>query len=157
MTRWITRYIDENSERWKKEQQERQENEVRLAEDWNRMNRFEKIRMIKERMEENKTVSINIRSPMIHLAEQQGGDQAEQPIQELDNDQAEQPEKEKAGTEETHHQPDCQKDSQAEPHSSQSHDQASQPKQSEDQAEQNGQEDKSPSQTDSQVDVPCLD
>ena len=157
MTRWITRYIDENSERWKKEQQERQENEVKLAEDWNRMKGLEKIRMIKERMEENKTVSINIRSPMIHLAEQQGGHQAEQPIQELDNDQAEQPEKAKAGTEEIQHQPDCQKDSQAEPHRSHSHDQASQPKQCEDQAEQNGQEDKSPSQTDSQVDVPCLD
>ena len=55
-------------------------------------------------MEENKTVSINIRSPMIHLAEQQGGHQAEQPIQELDNDQAEQPEKAKAGTEEIQHQ-----------------------------------------------------
>ena len=45
MIRWITRYIDENSERWSKEKLERQKNEVKLAEDWNRMTRFDKIRV----------------------------------------------------------------------------------------------------------------
>ena len=81
MTRWITGYIDENSKRWRKEKQERQENEVKLAEDWKRMNRFDRIRVIKDTREENRTVNIKLRTPKLHQAEQQRGDQAEQPIQ----------------------------------------------------------------------------
>ena len=82
MTRWITGYIDENSKRWRKEKQERQENEVKLAEDCKRMNRFDRIRVIKETREENRTVNIKLRTPKLPQAEQQRGDQAKQAIQE---------------------------------------------------------------------------
>ena len=62
MTRWLTQYIDENSERWHKERQEREGNETRRAEEWRKMNRFEKIRIIREKMEENRTVTIRIKA-----------------------------------------------------------------------------------------------
>ena len=49
MTRWITNYIDENTERWKKEKLERKENEKRTAQEWAKMERLEKIRVIQEK------------------------------------------------------------------------------------------------------------
>jgi hypothetical protein len=69
MARWITHYIDENSDRWKEERNVRQE----------------KIRVIKERLEENKTVKISIRPAKLQKMTERG--QAEhQPSTETDND-----------------------------------------------------------------------
>ena len=53
MTRWLTRYIDENSNRWKKEKEERKETEKERAEAWLKASRFEKIRILKEKQAEN--------------------------------------------------------------------------------------------------------
>ena len=53
------------------------------------MNRFDRIGVIKETREENKTVNIKLSTPQLHQAEQQRGDQADaQP--DMHGDQAEQ-------------------------------------------------------------------
>ena len=65
MARWIASYIDENSDRWKKEQEERQKVEKKQTEDWLRMNRFVKIKIIRERMEENTVVEMKIRPAVL--------------------------------------------------------------------------------------------
>ena len=52
--RWITRYIDENNERWKKEKKQRESNEKETAEQWKKMNRLEKIKLLKEKISEDK-------------------------------------------------------------------------------------------------------
>ena len=49
MTRWLTSYIDENSTRWKAEKDQRQLNEIEKAESWKKMNRLEKVRILKEK------------------------------------------------------------------------------------------------------------
>ena len=65
MARWIASYIDENSDRWKKEQEERQKDEKKQTEDWLRMNRFVKIKIIRERMEDNTVVEMRIRPAVL--------------------------------------------------------------------------------------------
>ena len=65
MARWVSTYIDENSDRWKKEKYARAMDEKSRAEDWNKMQRLEKIRIIKEKMTDNKTVTVNIRPSKI--------------------------------------------------------------------------------------------
>ena len=88
MARWITGYIDENTDRWKEEQKVRQENKQQTAEEWKKMERFDKIRMIKEKLEENNTVKISIRPAK--LQQMQGKVRAEhQPSREKRKDQAE--------------------------------------------------------------------
>ena len=92
MARWIVGYIDENSDRWKKEQKDRQMNMQQTAEEWKRMERFEKIRVIKERKDENRVVKVSIRPAKLQRkfrAEHQHsqGTQSDQADQ---NDQAEQ-------------------------------------------------------------------
>ena len=55
MTRWVTKYIDENSERWALEKKDREESSKKWLEDWAKKSRFDKIRAIKEAaLEENK-------------------------------------------------------------------------------------------------------
>jgi hypothetical protein len=49
MIRWVTDYIDINTDRWEKEKKERQEKERLVIADWERMSRLEKIRKIKEK------------------------------------------------------------------------------------------------------------
>ena len=61
MARWISSYIDENTDRWKREKNMRKDDEKTRAESWKKMERLEKIRMIKEKLEENKIVTINMR------------------------------------------------------------------------------------------------
>ena len=56
MAKWLTKYIDKNTDRWKKEKQEREESEKKWIEDWAKMTRFEKIRKIKEREKEKSSV-----------------------------------------------------------------------------------------------------
>ena len=41
MTRWISEYIDQNTERWKTEKQQRMKTEAERAEDWKKMKRRE--------------------------------------------------------------------------------------------------------------------
>ena len=48
MARWITEYIDKNSERWKTEKEQRKRDEKETAEEWKKMKRLEKIRVLKE-------------------------------------------------------------------------------------------------------------
>ena len=79
MTRWITSYIDENSERWRKEKLERKKNGNRTAQEWAKLERFEKIRVIQEKLKDNQTVAVNIRPPKIPHSSHQNNDQAEQP------------------------------------------------------------------------------
>ena len=43
MTKWITSYIDENTEKWEKEKKEREDNSEKLIANWARSTRFEKI------------------------------------------------------------------------------------------------------------------
>ena len=40
IAKWLTKYIDENTDRWKKEKKEREENEKKWIEDWAKMTRF---------------------------------------------------------------------------------------------------------------------
>ena len=55
MTRWVTKYIDENSERWALEKKDREESSKKWLEDWAKKSRFDKIRAIKDvALEENK-------------------------------------------------------------------------------------------------------
>ena len=60
MARWIASYIDENSDRWKREKESRDLDEKRKAEEWKKMERLDKVRIIKEKMKENKTVTLKI-------------------------------------------------------------------------------------------------
>ena len=53
MTRWITKCIDENTDKWTREKKEREKNEKKWQDDWARMTRMEKIRMIKEKRTEH--------------------------------------------------------------------------------------------------------
>ena len=54
LMRWITTFIDENSERWDKERAERLEKERQELNDWEKKNRFEKIRMLKQKLKDKK-------------------------------------------------------------------------------------------------------
>ena len=51
MAKWITKYIDENQDRWAEEKKEREKSNKNWMEDWARLARFEKIRNIRERKE----------------------------------------------------------------------------------------------------------
>ena len=75
MTRWISEYIDQNTERWKTEKQQRMKTEAERAEDWKKMKRFEKIEILKEqaleRSKKNPTVTIKTsKLSNIHLCNQ---------------------------------------------------------------------------------------
>ena len=52
MYRWITKYIDENQEKWGKQEQESQERIRTEQENWDKMNRLEKIQRIKNKQKE---------------------------------------------------------------------------------------------------------
>ena len=54
MARWLTAYIDQNHEKWTREALENQKTENQRAAEWHRMERFEKIRIIREKQEENR-------------------------------------------------------------------------------------------------------
>ena len=67
----------------------------KTAEEWKRMKRFEKIRTIREKLEENKTITIKLNPPRIHLDTHQAEHCSDQPMphttqSEQDRDQAEQ-------------------------------------------------------------------
>ena len=61
MIRWLTAYLDQNQERWNQERIERDKNEKQRAADWHKMRRFEKIRVIKEKQEENRKVTLTMK------------------------------------------------------------------------------------------------
>ena len=58
MYRWITEYIDENSALWEQERKDRQEQENKRIAEWEKKNRFEKIKELRrisaEKIEQNK-------------------------------------------------------------------------------------------------------
>ena len=80
-------------------EKERKGNEKQRAEEWKKMNRFDKIRLIREKMEENKTVAMSIKPAT--LPEPVKRDQAEQhcisPTKLVPSGQAEQPNHEASG------------------------------------------------------------
>ena len=89
MARWVTQYIDENSERWEKEKTERKLTDEKRAAQWHRSNRFEKIRMIKEKAEENQVVEVRLAAPRILLApsdDHHPDDQAGSPLDDHGSD-----------------------------------------------------------------------
>ena len=50
MARWISKYIDENTEKWKREKINRQEDDKKRAEEWRKMERLEKFRVLTEKI-----------------------------------------------------------------------------------------------------------
>ena len=56
--RWITEYIDENNERWDRERTDRKETEEKRIAEWEKKNRFEKIRELKRKLREKKTTGM---------------------------------------------------------------------------------------------------
>ena len=52
MTKWVHRYIEENSRRWEKERLERKEQEEKKLRDWEKKSRFEKIKLLREKLKE---------------------------------------------------------------------------------------------------------
>ena len=54
MARWISSYIDENKDKWEREKLQRQKTDLERAEEWKKMKRFEKIALMREKMEEKK-------------------------------------------------------------------------------------------------------
>ena len=49
MLRWLTNFLKENKEKWEVEKKEREEENRKILDDWERAKRFEKIRKLKER------------------------------------------------------------------------------------------------------------
>ena len=60
MIRWITSYIDQNSEKWKKEEKQRVKTELERAEDWKKLKRFEKIEILREKARESNREPLQI-------------------------------------------------------------------------------------------------
>ena len=58
MARWLTTYIDKNQEMWNQESIENQKTEDQKAAEWHKMKRLDKIRVIKEKLQENKRVTL---------------------------------------------------------------------------------------------------
>ena len=47
--RWVTNYIDENTEKWEIEKEKRDKNNKQRLQDWAKLSRFDKINQIKEK------------------------------------------------------------------------------------------------------------
>ena len=54
MMRWVTEFIEENSEKWEKERNIRLEKERKELLDWEKSSRFEKIKKLKEKWSKEK-------------------------------------------------------------------------------------------------------
>ena len=68
MVRWITEYIDTNTQRWEEERKSRVETEKESAERWKKMERLEKIRIIREKnaiMQNEKSLTVTLRPPTL--------------------------------------------------------------------------------------------
>ena len=50
MTKWIHKYIEENNKKWEKEKRERKEEEEKILKEWERSARFEKIKILHEKL-----------------------------------------------------------------------------------------------------------
>ena len=100
MARWLTKYIDENQDRWKEEREERQKNETKRIADWQKMARFEKIRLLKQEQEEKeaaKHTRVKITSARFEVCQAQDvqtdkevGEDPDWPPMDPPDDQAEQ-------------------------------------------------------------------
>jgi hypothetical protein len=60
MMKWLTKYIDENTDKWAKQKKEKEENEKKWLEDWARMTRLEKIRTIREKQPNLITLNVTV-------------------------------------------------------------------------------------------------
>ena len=69
MARWLTAYIDQNHEKWTREALENQKTENQRAAEWHRMERFEKIRIIREKQEENRQATVKIKPAVLTLSD----------------------------------------------------------------------------------------
>ena len=49
MMRWVTKYIDENTEKWEIEKEKRDQNNQQRLKDWAKLSRLDKIKQIKEK------------------------------------------------------------------------------------------------------------
>ena len=49
MMRWVTKYIDENNEKWEIEKEKRDQNNQQRLKDWAKLSRLDKIKQIKEK------------------------------------------------------------------------------------------------------------
>ena len=67
MAKWITAYIAENEEKWRKEKLSREENEKKRYEEWARMTRLEKVRVMKEKYTESTISNVTLTAPKLTL------------------------------------------------------------------------------------------
>ena len=50
ITKWIHKHIEENNKKWEKEKRERKEEEEKRLKEWERSARFEKIKILREKL-----------------------------------------------------------------------------------------------------------
>ena len=60
MMKWLTQYIDENTDKWTRQKKEREENEKKWLQDWARMTRMEKIQTIREKETNQQTLNVTV-------------------------------------------------------------------------------------------------
>ena len=66
MMRWVTKYIDENSEKWEREKEKRELNNQQRLQEWARLSRFEKITQIKEEQAiKGNKLTVKLKTPVI--------------------------------------------------------------------------------------------
>jgi hypothetical protein len=100
MMKWVSKYLDENTDRWKIEKEQREtETQLRLQ-DWAKLSRFEKIKHLKHELEiKTSKLTIKLKPPLFNPPPQHKPptntvtDQAEQqpttPIMQAKDDQVE--------------------------------------------------------------------
>ena len=60
MMKWLTRYIDENTDKWAIQKKEKEENEKKWLQDWARMTRLEKIQTIRDKQPNQQTLNVRL-------------------------------------------------------------------------------------------------
>ena len=79
MLRWVTNYLDENKERWEKEREKRMKEEERRLAEWDKMARFAKIRILKEKSKIEKRNNLERENENIEKCEWREKDQEDPP------------------------------------------------------------------------------
>ena len=68
MMKWVTQYIDENSDKWEREKMDRQTNVQNWLQDWARMTRLEKIKRKRDKhVMPCKKLSVSVKSPVLKI------------------------------------------------------------------------------------------
>ena len=69
MMRWITGYIDKNSEKWARQKLERQKDDQQWLKEWARMSRMEKIHQLREnQVKTGKKLTVSLKPPVLLTA-----------------------------------------------------------------------------------------